>query len=276
VIVDDVTVSVEPGQTLGLIGPNGSGKSSLIRLLAGLRLPAAGEVVLDGKPIAGFGRRELARRIAVVEQHATTEANVTVMDVVRLGRTPHRSALSPWTDEDDRIVTDALVRVGLEDRREQPWHTLSGGERQRVQLARALAQSPSFLILDEPTNHLDIQHQIELLQLVAELPLTTIVAIHDLNLAARFCDAIAVLSKGRLVASGAPAAVLTEELIATVFGVRAHLSTSEHHGRLHIQYIMQDPARAELVSQGRHPGVLDHPGESYDLSRGHGIAKSRR
>jgi iron complex transport system ATP-binding protein len=238
VIVDGVTVSVEPGQTLGLIGPNGSGKSSLIRLLAGLRAPAAGAVVLEGKAIAGFGRRELARRVAVVEQHSTTEANVTVGDVVRLGRTPHRSALSPWTDEDDRIVTEALVRVGLEDRGEQSWHTLSGGERQRVQLARALAQAPAILILDEPTNHLDIQHQIELMRLVAELPMTTIVAIHDLNLAARFCDAIAVLADGRLVASGTPAAVLTEELIANVFGVCAHLTTSEHHGRLHIQFAM--------------------------------------
>lgn len=238
VIVDDVTVSVEPGQTLGLIGPNGSGKSSLIRLLAGLRSPAAGEVVLGGKPMSGLGRRELARRVAVVEQHSMTEANVTVLDVVRLGRTPHRSALSSWTSEDDRIVTEALARVDLEDRSDQFWHTLSGGERQRVQLARALAQSPSFLILDEPTNHLDIQHQIDILRLVAELPVTTIVAIHDLNLAARFCDQIAVLSDGRLIGCGAPMEILTEGLIASVFGVDAHVSTSQHHGRLHIQFRM--------------------------------------
>lgn len=238
VIVDGVTVSVEPGRTLGLIGPNGSGKSSLIRLLAGLRAPAEGEVVLEGRPIAGFGRRELARRVAVVEQHSSTDANVSVLDVVRLGRTPHRSALSPWTDEDDRIVTEALVRVDLEDRGDQSWHTLSGGERQRVQLARALAQAPAILILDEPTNHLDIQHQIELMRLVAELPLTTIVAIHDLNLAARFCDAVAVLSDGKLVAAGLPQAVLTERLIAGVFGVQAQVSTSEHHGRPHIQFVM--------------------------------------
>jgi iron complex transport system ATP-binding protein len=238
VIVDGVTVSVEPGQTLGLIGPNGSGKSSLIRLLAGLRNPNEGAVVLDGRAIGIFGRRELARRVAVVEQHSSTEANVTVMDVVRLGRTPYRSALSPWTSEDDRIVNEALVRVGLEDRPNQFWHTLSGGERQRVQLARALAQSPSFLILDEPTNHLDIQHQIDILRLVADLPVTTVVAIHDLNLAARFCDRIAVLSDGKLVACGTPAEILTERLIAEVFCVEAHVSTSAHHGRLHIQFLM--------------------------------------
>ncbi|GJE61279.1 ABC transporter ATP-binding protein [Methylobacterium trifolii] len=238
VIVDGVTVAVRPGQTLGLIGPNGSGKSSLIRLLAGLRLPVAGEVVLDDTPIGRFGRRDLARRVAVLEQHALTEAHVTVLDVVSLGRTPHRSALSLWTDNDDRIVSDALSQVGLENRRDQYWHTLSGGERQRVQLARALAQTPSCLILDEPTNHLDIQHQIEILRLVAGLPLTTIIAIHDLNLAVRFCDTIAVLSGGRLVTSGEPMEVLTEALIADVFGVEAHISTSGLHGRLHIQFAM--------------------------------------
>lgn len=238
VIVDGVTVSVEPGQTLGLIGPNGSGKSSLIRLLAGLRAPETGGVLLDGRPMAGLGRRDLARRVAVVEQHSSTEANVTVLDVVRLGRTPHRSALSPWTSKDDVIVTEALERVGLADRRDQFWHTLSGGERQRVQLARALAQSPAYLILDEPTNHLDIQHQIDILRLVADLPVTTIVAIHDLNLAARFCDRIAVLSAGRLVALGSPAEIFTESLIADVFGVGAHVQTSDYHGRLHIQFLM--------------------------------------
>ncbi|AYD00410.1 ABC transporter ATP-binding protein [Neorhizobium sp. NCHU2750] len=238
VIVDGISVSVEAGQTLGLIGPNGSGKSSLIRLLAGLRGPAEGNVSLDGRAIGSFGRRELARRVAVVEQHSMTEAHVNVVDVVKLGRTPHRSALSPWTQEDDRQVDEALSRVGLQDRREQSWHTLSGGERQRVQLARALAQSPSVLILDEPTNHLDIQHQIDILRLVAELPVTTVVAIHDLNLAARFCDRIAVLSAGKLVACGPPFEILTETLIADVFGVEAHVSVSTHHGRLHIQYLM--------------------------------------
>ena len=188
--------------------------------------------------MTGFGRRELARRVAVVEQHSATGANVSVVDVVRLGRTPHRSALSPWTSEDDRIVDEAMVRVGMQDRRQQSWHTLSGGERQRVQLARAPAQAPSFLILDEPINHLDVQHQIEILRLVADLPVTTIVAIHDLNLAARFCDRIAVFSGGRLVASGTPFEILTEELISDVFGVEAHVSTSQHHGRLHIQFLM--------------------------------------
>ena len=238
IIVDGVTLVVEPGSTLGLLGPNGSGKSSLIRLLAGLRFPRSGEVTLDGRSVVRLPRKELARRIAVVEQHATTDANVTVLEVVRLGRIPHRSPFSPWTREDDRIVEEALERVDLANRRDQLWHTLSGGERQRVQLARALAQQPTDLILDEPTNHLDIQHQLEILRLVASLPITTIVALHDLNLAAMFCDRLAVLDHGKLVAVGSPEDILTEHLIRQVFGVEAHVGRSAHHGRLHIQYLL--------------------------------------
>lgn len=237
IIVDGVTLVAEPGMTLGLLGPNGSGKSSLIRLLAGLRAPEQGEVTLDGRNLGRFGRRKLAQRVAVVEQHATTEANVTVLDVVRLGRTPHRSALSPWTQRDDEVVEHSLGRVELAERRHQLWHTLSGGERQRVHLARALAQEPTDLILDEPTNHLDIQHQLDILRLVAALPITAIVALHDLNLAAMFCDHLAVMHGGRLVAAGTPRDVLTEELIADVFSVRAHVAPSALHRGLHIQYL---------------------------------------
>lgn len=237
IIVDGVTLAAEPGMTLGLLGPNGSGKSSLIRLLAGLRKPASGEVTLDGSGLGRFGQRKLAQRVALVEQHATTDANISVLDVVRLGRTPHRSALSPWTQEDDDVIEQSLQRVELSDRRHQLWHTLSGGERQRVHLARALAQEPTDLILDEPTNHLDIQHQLDLLRLIAGLPITTIVALHDLNLAAMFCDRLAVMQDGRLVAAGKPEDVLTQAMIADVFKVRAHVAPSAHHRGLHIQYL---------------------------------------
>ena len=237
VIVDDVSLRAEPGTTLGLIGPNGSGKSSLIRLLAGLRIPASGVVTLDGKPIGQVGRARFARRVALVEQHAATDADVTVLDVVRLGRTPHRSVLSPWTSDDDRAVGDALAWTDLADRAGQPWRTLSGGERQRVHLARALAQTPTELILDEPTNHLDIRHQIEIMRLVARRPTTTIVALHDLNLAAMFCDRVAVMQAGRVVAVGTPGEVLTAGLLESVFGLQAHVETSRVHGRPSIQYL---------------------------------------
>jgi iron complex transport system ATP-binding protein len=135
-------------------------------------------------------------------------------------------------------VDIALERVDMSHRAGQLWQTLSGGERQRVHIARALAQTPSELLLDEPTNHLDIQHQLDILSLVSKLGITCIIAMHDLNLAAMFCDSLAVLDKGRIVAAGTPQAVLTEELIARVFGVRAHIERSAVHGRYNIQYAM--------------------------------------
>ena len=236
-IVNGISLSVEKGKVLGLLGPNGSGKSSLLRLICRLRKVRSGVIRLGGSDIASISRGDIARRIALVEQQATTDTQVTVMDVVRLGRTPHRGPLSVWSAQDDMAVSDALARVGMQGRAGQLWQTLSGGERQRVHIARALAQTPSELLLDEPTNHLDIQHQLDILGLVSKLEVTSIVALHDLNLAAMFCDSLAVLQNGEVVAAGAPEEVLTEELIERVFGVRAHVQKSPVHGRCNIQYM---------------------------------------
>ncbi len=235
-IVNGISIEVSPGKMLGLLGPNGSGKSSLLRLICGLRKARSGVIALGDTDITRMPRLDIARRVAFVEQQATTEMQVTVLDAVRLGRTPHRGPLSPWNLVDDAAVNAALDHVGMRDRAHQLWHTLSGGERQRVHIARALAQMPKELLLDEPTNHLDIQHQLEILSLVARLPVTSIVALHDLNLAAMFCDTLAVLHQGKVVAAGTPEDVLTEELMANVFGVRAFIERSAHHGRQHIQY----------------------------------------
>ena len=235
-IVSDVSLSVAQGETLGLIGPNGSGKSSLLRLLAGLRRPQSGRVEINGQDIAQIPRRALARQLAFVQQNAATDTNVSVRDVVRLGRTPHRSALSGWSAADELAVASALERVDMTDRRAQPWQTLSGGERQRVHIARALAQSPRVMFLDEPTNHLDIHHQIEILRMVRDLDLTSIVALHDLNLAALFCDRIAVLQNGVLVAGGRPAEVLTQPLLRDIFRVQAEVSDLDQTGRPHIRF----------------------------------------
>ena len=243
-ILDGITLEAAPGRILGLIGPNGSGKSSLLRLLCRLRKVASGVVMLDGRDVTGVPRRELARRLAFVEQQATTEIQLSVCDVVRLGRTPHRAALASWSEADEAAVSAALARVGLTDRHDQLWHTLSGGERQRVHIARALAQEPSELILDEPTNHLDIQHQLALLGLVRRLGVTCIVALHDLNLAAMFCDEIALLHHGRLRAAGAPEAVLTEETIREVFGVSVSIRRGAS-GRRHIEYLVDTGREGE-------------------------------
>ena len=236
-IVSDVSLSVAPGETLGLIGPNGSGKSSLLRLLAGLKRPVSGRVRIQDRDIAEVPRRVLSRQVAFVQQNAATDTNVSVLDVVRLGRTPHRSALSGWSADDQAAVTTALERVDMTDRKAQAWQTLSGGERQRVHIARALAQSPKILYLDEPTNHLDIHHQIEILRLVRDLDLTSVVALHDLNLAAMFCDRIVVLQEGRVFACGSPETVLTEPLLRDVFRVEAGVSASPFHSRPHIHFM---------------------------------------
>jgi iron complex transport system ATP-binding protein len=236
-ILDGVSLQAQPGKTLGLLGPNGSGKTSLLRLLAGLKQAHSGHIMLDGIDLSTMGRRMIARRVAFVEQHAATNANLKVTDIVKLGRFSHRSMFSGWTAADDEAVESALLRAGMTEKRNQGWASLSGGEKQRAHIARALAQSPSELILDEPTNHLDIHHQIGLMRLVAELPITSIIAMHDLNHAAMFCDQLVVLQRGKVVASGLPEDVLTEHLLREVFAVEARVETSPYHSRPHIHYL---------------------------------------
>lgn len=234
-IVADVSFTVAQGETLGLIGPNGSGKSSLLRLLAGLKQPQSGRVEILGQDIARVPRRELARQVAFVQQNAATDTNILVRDVVLLGRTPHRSALSGWTETDRAMVFAAMERVDMTGHMAQPWQTLSGGERQRVHIARALAQMPQVMFLDEPTNHLDIHHQIEILRVVRDLKLTSVIALHDLNLAAMFCDRIVVLDGGAVRACGTPEAVLTHDLLHDVFRVEAEVECASGY-RPHIRF----------------------------------------
>lgn len=236
-IVNGVSLTVEPGKVLGLLGPNGSGKTSLLRLLSGLKQPHSGRVLLDGKDIKTLRRKSLAQRIAFIEQHANTNVNLKVIDVVKLGRFPHRSMFSGWTREDDAAVDHALERTEMAAKRNDAWQNLSGGEKQRAHLARALAQAPRELILDEPTNHLDVHHQISLLRLVSELSVTSIIALHDLNHAAMYCDQLLVLQSGQVVASGAPEQVLTQELLKEVFSVEAFVEISRHCERPHIHFV---------------------------------------
>lgn len=238
IIVNNVSLTVSPGQTVGLLGPNGSGKSSLLRILAGLRRPHAGTVTLDGNNIARMPKKQLARRIAFVEQHGATEANMRVRDVVKLGRIPHHTAFSGWSTHDDETVNAALARVDMLEKSAQGWLSLSGGERQRVHIARALAQTPTEILLDEPTNHLDIHHQMQLMQLISELPVTSIVAIHDLNHAAMFCDALMVMQQGQVIAMGTPEEILTEALLWGVFRVKTRIEISAFHGKKHIHYLL--------------------------------------
>ncbi|GAA0971637.1 ABC transporter ATP-binding protein [Acrocarpospora macrocephala] len=236
--VSGVDLEVEPGEFVGLVGPNGSGKSTLLRALYRARRPDAGTVRVDGDDVwRTLSARRSAQRTAVLAQHSTDGFDFTVAELVATGRTPHRSA--PAADRE--IIARALERVGMTGRADRPYATLSGGERQRVLLARALAQQGDVLVLDEPTNHLDIAAQLELLELVHELKITTLAALHDLNLAAAYCDRLYVLAAGRVVAYGPALDVLTPALLLEVFGVRAHLGLNPLTGRPNLTFATGDP-----------------------------------
>lgn len=234
-VLSDISFVANRSQTVGLLGPNGSGKSTLIRAIAGVQPCAYEGVKIGGKLTSKLSQRQLSRTLAFVPQHAEAEGELSVIDIVRLGRMPHRNAFTPWRQADEDAVQQALSMMRLDALIHRTWQRLSGGERQRCQIARALAQQPDILLLDEPINHLDIQFQLELMRLISALPITVIMALHDLNLAARYCQHLVVLHEGNVVASGQPAAVLTPELIQSTWQVDATIYRTER-GMMNIQY----------------------------------------
>ncbi|MGH3351700.1 MAG: ABC transporter ATP-binding protein [Nocardioides sp.] len=224
-VIEGVDLHAAPGDVVGLIGPNGSGKTTFLRTLYAALRPRAGLVTIDEQPVTSLRGPELARHVAVVAQETPTDLPVTVADMVLLGRTPHRRALAAFTRNDHRAVAAALARVGARHLADRRYATLSGGEKQRVLVARTLAQQADHLLLDEPTNHLDIRYQHELLRLVGRLGVTSVVVLHDLNLAARYCTSLVLLDRGRVVATGAPEDVLTPETLRRVYGVHVERVT---------------------------------------------------
>lgn len=220
-IIDGLDITVGSGRMVGLIGPNGSGKSTLIKTVSRAVRSQAGQVLLDGADMGPMNAGTVARHLAVVAQESPTEIEMTLFEMVMLGRLPHQRAFGGASSTDIEIARNAMAAAGVAHLGGRDWQTLSGGEKQRALLARALTQQTSVLILDEPTNHLDIRHQLELLHTVRQLGVTTLAALHDLNLAASFCDDIIVLQDGAVVAAGPPETVLTNEVLAPVFGVHA-------------------------------------------------------
>ncbi|WP_182113528.1 putative F420-0 ABC transporter ATP-binding protein [Actinotalea sp. JY-7876] len=233
-IVDGVDCTPPRGALTGLLGPNGAGKSSLLRLVAGVTEPDGGGVRLDDVDLLALGRRERARRVALVEQDSAAQAPLTVRDAVLLGRTPHGSRWGGLGAHDHEVADSALREAGAEAFAHRLLATLSGGERQRVHLARALAQEPELLLLDEPTNHLDVHAQLDTFAVVHRLTargVTVVAALHDLNLAAQACDHVVLLAEGRVVAAGSVGEVLRPDVLEPVYRVRCVVLEHPETGR---------------------------------------------
>lgn len=222
-ILDDVTARAPAGRFTGVIGPNGSGKSTLLSMVMRWQRPDAGQVLLGGTDVRELGRREFARTVAEVEQHSATVLELSVEQIVELGTIPHAGGWARPLGDAAHEAHQAIGTLGIEHLRHRTWQTLSGGERQKVQMARALAQRPKVLVLDEPTNHLDVAAGLHLLQLARDLGLTVLAALHDLQLAAMYCDHLVVLDEGRVRAQGSASEVLTPELLADVYGLDAQV-----------------------------------------------------
>ncbi|MFD8546530.1 ABC transporter ATP-binding protein [Streptomyces sp. NPDC059649] len=244
-VVAGVHLMAASGEIAGLVGPNGSGKSTVLRTVYRHLRPTAGRVLLAGTDLRTLPPGRTARQVAALPQERGSDFELTVREVVMMGRTPYKRAFAGDDREDRERVAGALAAVGLAGHEARRFSALSGGERQRALLARAFAQDPEVLVLDEPTNHLDIRHQVELLTLLRDRRRTTLISLHDLNAAASLCDRLHVLHGDRLVASGTPREVLTPDLLAEVFGVRAAVTEHPLTGDPLIAYDHRAPLPAE-------------------------------
>lgn len=235
--IKDISLHVHEGEFVGIIGPNGSGKSTLLKSLYQAIKPDSGIVYLDGENYLKQRPKAIAKKIGVVGQEQTIPFDFKVEEIVAMGRSPYKGLLTADTNEDRKIVAAALQHVGLQHLSKQNYLYLSGGEKQRVIIARVLAQQADFLLLDEPTNHLDIQHQLQTFDLLKKLKFTVLSAIHDLNLAALYCDRLYVMKNGEIHRSGTPEEVLTKAYLLEIFGVNTHIELHPITKKVNIAYL---------------------------------------
>ena len=226
-ILADIDLSIKNNGIVGIIGPNGSGKSTLLKCIYRVLKPKTGTIFIDGKNINDYQFKETAKKMAVVAQHNDTHFDFNVLEMVLIGRSPHKKFMERDSAEDIELAYKALEQVNMKDFADRNFSSLSGGEKQRIILARALVQNTDCLILDEPTNHLDIKHQLHFMSLAKDLKITVISAIHDLNIAAMYCDKIYALKEGQIIASGSVNEVITEEVIKTLYDVEAKIIYDE-------------------------------------------------
>jgi iron complex transport system ATP-binding protein len=237
-IVSEVSAHVASGEFVGLLGPNGSGKSTYLKSIYKFLTPDSGQAKLDDFDIFTGSSKELATKMSVISQFQEFNFDFSVMQMVLMGRTPFKKLLEEDTEKDREIARNALKDVGLDGFESRDYSTLSGGEKQRVVLARAIAQTPGFMILDEPTNHLDIKYQLKILSVVQSMKIGVLAALHDLTLASLFCDRLYILKDGVVVASGTPSEVLTKETIKEVYEVDCEIIRDPVSGRLSITYFI--------------------------------------
>lgn len=234
VLLEPLTLQFEPRRVIGLIGHNGSGKSTLIKLLARQQAPAQGEIRFESKPLADWQGRALARKVAYLPQHTPSAAGLRVRELVRFGRYPWHGPLGRFGAVDRERVEEAMTLTGVDGFADRLVDTLSGGERQRVWLAMLVAQDADCLLLDEPISALDVAHQVEVLSLVQSLSrsrgLGVVVVLHDVNMAARFCDEIVALRGGRLCARGTPGELMTSERLQDIYGIPMVVMPHPHTG----------------------------------------------
>lgn len=224
-ILHNMTLDVGDGQIVSIVGPNGSGKSTLIKCIDRILTPSSGSILVDRQDVTKMGRMELARTLAYVPQNSLRVFPNSVFDVVLMGRRPHLG----WRGDsyDEQKVWEVLQLLGIEDLALTPFNEISGGQQQKVLIARALAQDTGVILLDEPTSNLDIWHQIDVMEIIKSLMhkqgLTAIIAIHDLNIAARYSDSIVMMKKGKIVAAGKPDIVLNGDNLSTIYGIEANV-----------------------------------------------------
>ncbi|MCH5321523.1 MAG: ABC transporter ATP-binding protein [Eubacterium sp.] len=235
--IENITLSVDKGEFVGLIGPNGSGKSTVLKNVYRALTPDSGKIVLDGENLLKMPYKKSAIKMAVVGQENELPFDFSVEEIVAMGRTPHKKIFDIDNANDRAIVHHALEHLGMENMAKRSYMSLSGGEKQRVIIARAIAQESDFLILDEPTNHLDISYQMQIFDFIKRLNVTVLSAIHDLNMAALYCDRIYAFKDGKIVLQGTPEEVLTSENIFDIFGVRSSVTKNSITGKTSITYL---------------------------------------
>ncbi|MGC8663269.1 MAG: ABC transporter ATP-binding protein [Thermoplasmata archaeon] len=239
-ILNKISFKVEDAEILGILGPNGSGKTTLLNVINGILKKDGGEILIKGKKIEKYSRKELARIMGVVPQDMVPAFDFSVFEIVSMGRYPHLGIMEPLSTKDEKIIFDALKKTGTFDLKNKSIREISGGERQRVFIARAIAQDPEMILLDEPTSNLDIRYQIEILEIIEQMRSrgkTILMSMHDVNLAIRYCTKIALIHNGEILAFGEPEEVINENSIEIAYGIKGKIV---RNGGNKIAYILPE------------------------------------